>query len=87
MDDFAVQFKLTEFNERRNMRGAPAARVDVTIDGETEWLWMTRMHAEQNKREFGEHPELERVIEAYRIGHLPPNTRLDDTAPPNPTAQ
>lgn len=73
MNDFAVQFTLTEFNERRNMRGAAAARVEMTMDGETEWLWMTRRDAKKNMREFGEHPELDRVVEAYRIGHLPPN--------------
>lgn len=71
MNDFAVQFELVEFHQGRNMRGAPAARVSVTMDGEAHLLWMTASDAQKNRREFGEHPELDRVLEAYRIGRLP----------------
>ena len=65
------QFQLTEFNEIRHQRGAPAARVEITFGDESGWLWMTRQDAGKNITQFGSDPELLRVIEAYRIGRLP----------------
>jgi len=55
-------FKFIEFNPRRKMRGADAARVEV--DGS--WLWMSKRHIQLNIRDFGPHPELLKALESYR---------------------
>lgn len=67
-----ASFELIEFNGRRLARGADAARVNCELDGWQTWLWMSRKDVEANIREFGEHPELLRAREAYRIGQMPP---------------
>jgi len=56
-----LQFKFIEFNERRAMRGAEAARVEV--DGE--WLWMSKSDIKKNIKAFGNHPELQKALAAY----------------------
>lgn len=58
-----MHFKFIEFNERRAMRSAPAARVEVDPDGD--WLWMSRKDIQNNRREFGAHPELAKALLAY----------------------
>lgn len=59
-------FKFLEFNERRAMRGAEAARVEVTYpDGESEWVWMSKRDAGKNMATFGMCDALTAVQEAY----------------------
>ena len=61
-----MEFKFIEFNPRRAMRGADAARVEVT-DGEgSEWLWMNKSDIGKNIMQFGQHPELTKAHEAYK---------------------
>lgn len=61
--DTANHFRLIEFNPRRAMRGAEAARVEVAPDGE--WLWMSKRDIKENIRHFGSHPELQKALLAY----------------------
>ena len=56
-------FRFIEFNDRRAMRSAPAARVEVDPSGE--WLWMTRNDIRLNIRDHGEHAELRKAMDAY----------------------
>lgn len=56
-------FKFIEFNPRRAMRGAEAARVEVDQDGE--WLWMSKRDIKANMKDFGAHPELQKALDAY----------------------
>ena len=61
-----IEFKFIEFNRRRAMRGAQAARVEI-IDGEDIFdLWMSPSDINKNIKEFGRHPELIKALEAYR---------------------
>ena len=61
-----VKFRFVEFNERREMRGKEAARVEVIEDGEvTIWLWMSKRDIDLNIREFGADPELVKARLAY----------------------
>jgi hypothetical protein len=57
-------FRFVEFNPRRAMRGAEAARVEVDPDGE--WLWMSPKDIKANIKEFGDHTELQRALQAYK---------------------
>lgn len=62
-------FRFVEFNPRRHMRGAPAARVAVSEDGsDEEWLWMTVRDIQLNIKEFGPNDELFKALNAYRAG-------------------
>lgn len=63
-DNDAIVWRFIEFNPRRNLRGAPAARVEA--DGE--WLWMTLKDIRNNIKEFGDHPELQKALNAYKTG-------------------
>lgn len=56
-------FRFIEFNQRRALRGAEAARVEVDSDGE--WLWMSKKDIKNNIRDFGPHPELDKALLAY----------------------
>lgn len=56
-------WRLVEFNDRRAMRGADAARVEIEPDGE--WLWMSKRDIKMNIKEFGDHPELQKALAAY----------------------
>lgn len=60
-----LDFKFIEFNPRRAMRGADAARVEVTDAGEPQWLWMNKRDLSENIKLFGEHPELLKAKLAY----------------------
>jgi len=63
-----LSFTFVEFNERRAMRGAPAARVDVAYPDEPDgggWLWMSRNDIKANMRDHGAHPELQKALDAY----------------------
>ncbi len=63
----AITFRFDEFNPRRHMRGAEAARVYIDQhDGQGEtWLWMSKKDAQANISEFGPSDDLEEVIKAY----------------------
>lgn len=56
-------FRFIEFNPRRAGRGVEAARVQVDDDGE--WLWMSKKDIRNNMRDFGQHPELQKALDAY----------------------
>lgn len=60
----AQHFKFIEFNPRRAMRGADAARVEVDTEGE--WLWMNKSDIRKNMKQFGQHPELQKALDAYK---------------------
>lgn len=57
-----ITWKFIEFNDRRWLRGAPAARVEA--DGE--WLWMTPKDIRANIRVHGDHTELQKALAAYK---------------------
>ena len=59
-----IQWRFIEFNDRRAMRGAPAARVEVDANGE--WLWMTTKDIRANIKEHGDHPDLQKALAAYK---------------------
>ena len=62
-----LTFELIEFNTRRLMRGAEAAKVAVFEDGEQiDWLWMTPKDLRANKREHGPSPALDQALAQYR---------------------
>lgn len=62
-----VTFTLIEFNTRRLMRGAVAAKVAILLDGEqVNWLWMTPKDCRNNIAEFGPSDVLDGVIAQYR---------------------
>lgn len=63
-----IDWRFDEFHERRASRGAPAARVYIDQnDGQGEtWLWMYPHDIENNIKEFGDHPELQKALAAYR---------------------
>ena len=66
MMESKIEFKFIEFNPRRAMRGADAARVEVTeATGESEWMWMSKRDLSKNIKLFGEHPELLKAKSAY----------------------
>lgn len=50
-------------HQRRAMRGAEAARVEVDPDGA--WLWMSKRDIKNNIRDHGDHPELQKALAAY----------------------
>ncbi len=58
------EWKFLEFNHVRAARGARAAR--VAVDGT--WLWMNPADIRNNIRDFGDHPELQKALQAYRGG-------------------
>lgn len=60
-----MKFEFIEFNSRRDMRGAPAARVDVSGAG---WLWMTRKDIANNIQKFGSCEALLQAKLAYKNG-------------------
>lgn len=64
-----MPFRLIEFNVRRRMRGANAARVEVYEDDNDKdfvLLWMSEKDIRANMREFGPSPELDKALAAYR---------------------
>jgi hypothetical protein len=67
----SLQFTFIEFNERRAMRGADAARVEVIDPEDPEggpgWLWMNRRDIRANMRDHGDHPELLKALAAYDV--------------------
>ena len=63
-----MDFRFIEFNERRAMRGAEAARVAVIESGEECWLWMSKRDLDLNIKEFGPHAELVKAMIAYTKG-------------------
>lgn len=68
----APEFKFVEFNPRRRLRGAEAARVEVIYsDGESDLLWMSVRDIKANIREFGQQEGLKQALDAYRNGGAP----------------
>ena len=65
-----MDFRFIEFNERRAMRGAEAARVAVIESGEEGWLWMSKRDLDLNIKEFGPHAELVKARIAYTKGGM-----------------
>lgn len=62
-DRLNQHFKLIDFNRTRWVRGAPAARVEVSLDGR--WLWMSERDLRANIKEYGSHTELVRALKEY----------------------
>lgn len=63
------QFKLVEFNKRRQMRGAEAARIEIIYgEGDHDWLWMSAGDLYGNIRQFGQHEALTEALKAYGKG-------------------
>lgn len=64
-----LHFTFIEFHQRRAMRGAEAARVEVIDpedpDGGPGWLWMSRKDIRANIAQHGDHPELLKALAAY----------------------
>lgn len=64
-----MKFKFVEFNPRRDMRGADAARVMVTYDdGSEDLLWMSKRDIAKNMMAFGRCEELTKAHQAYAGG-------------------
>jgi hypothetical protein len=61
-----VKFRLIEFNDRRWIRGAEAARVAVIDDsGEEDWLWMSKRDVAKNMETHGRCEELSKAYLEY----------------------
>ncbi len=60
-----IEFRFIEFNDRRWMRGAEAARVAIIEDGQEDWIWMNKRDIAMNIKEFGPHAELVKARLAY----------------------
>lgn len=65
-----MDFKLLEFNPRRHSRGVEAARVECIDDEQSCWLWMSAKDVARNIKEFGQHPELIKALDAYKTPHI-----------------
>jgi hypothetical protein len=63
-----MEFKFIEFNPRRAARGAPAARFEIFIDGNGDWIWMDKRDIRENRKIYGDNPEFDKAIEAYKKG-------------------
>lgn len=57
-----IVWRFIEFNDRRALRDAPAARVEA--DGQ--WLWMTPKDIRANIKDHGDHEELQKALKAYK---------------------
>lgn len=63
-----LTFELIEFNTRRLIRGATAAKIAIFEDGEQiNWLWMTPKDIRANLAEFGPSEALNTALVHYRI--------------------
>jgi len=60
-----ITFRFIEFNQRRAIRGADAARVAVIEDGQEDWLWMSKRDIALNIKQFGPSDELLKAQLAY----------------------
>lgn len=60
-----MDFRFIEFNPRRALRGAEAARVAIIENGQEDWLWMSKRDVDLNIKEFGPHDELLKARLAY----------------------
>jgi len=64
--DPSVKFRFGNFNQCRELRGVPAARVYVD-EGEGEfWLWMSYNDIRKNIKRFGRHDGLVTALAAYK---------------------
>lgn len=63
------QFRFIEFNKRRQMRGAEAARVEIIhSEGDHDWVWMSAGDLHGNICLFGKHEALTQALNAYGHG-------------------
>lgn len=69
MADEGVQFRFVAFVPSRAFRDKEAARVEVIQAGEQDLLWMSIADLRANIEGFGQHPELEKALEAYGSHH------------------
>lgn len=61
-----MEFRFVEFNVRRAMRGADAARVAVIYgENDEDLLWMSKRDIAKNMMAFGRCPELVKANAAY----------------------
>lgn len=60
-----MKFRFIEFNDRRWVRGAEAARVAVIEDGEEDWLWMSKRDIAKNMMAHGRCDELAKAHAEY----------------------
>lgn len=60
-----MNFQFVEFNKRRAMRGADAARVQCDDLETGVLLWMSKADIAKNMMTFGRHPELVKAYDAY----------------------
>lgn len=62
-----MQIKFSEFNVVRDARGADAARFDIVDDeGESYWLWMSKIDIKRNIKAFPEcKAELQKGLKRY----------------------
>ena len=67
-----MKFEFVEFNPRRAMRGADAARVRAIYDdGTDDVLWMSKRDIAKNMMAFGRCDELTKAHQAYEGGKQP----------------
>lgn len=72
------QFRFYEFNPRRHRRGVEGCRVLVTYSSEPDdqqLLWMSPADIRANIEEFGDDPELQKALAAYRHPHVEQSPR------------
>lgn len=75
------QFKFYEFNPRRHRRGVEGCRVLVTYSSnpaDQQLLWMSPKDIRDNIAEFGDDPELQKALAAYRQPHVEQPARTPD---------
>lgn len=75
-----MEFTFIEFNARRALRGAEAARVEVHDGEESCWLWMSERDIRKNMAAFGPSEELDKALAAYAQHRQPAGPALIDPA-------
>ncbi len=60
-----IKFRFGEFNSRRALRDAPAARVYIDEGDGEYWLWMSKEDLKKNIIIFGENSELLKALKEY----------------------
>lgn len=68
--EYRPSWRFVRFNPKRYQRRARAAQVAVTVDEATELMWMSREDIRANICDFGDDPELQAALEAYRTPHI-----------------
>lgn len=65
-----TEFTLLRFNPRRYQRGVEAAYVRCVAEDIDADLWMSKKDIENNIKDHGPHPELERALRCYASPHV-----------------